>query len=174
MVVLNGGSSSGKTTVARCLQELLLPRVWLRWSIDDLVGALPGAGPDGSLIEFPDGGAVVTGPGFRRAEAAWVTGLAAMARAGAGVIVDDVFLGGSASQERLRSGLGGLQVLWVGVRCDPAVASSREAARGDRNAGMAALQAHEVHADVTYDVEVDTTAAPAMHCARILLAAVDP
>jgi chloramphenicol 3-O phosphotransferase len=90
-----------------------------------------------------------------------------------GVIVDDVFLGGSAAQERLRGGLHGLHVLWVGVHCDPAVASAREAARGDRNAGMAALQAREVHADVAYDVEVDTTTAPAMQSARTLLAAVE-
>ncbi|MGH3152740.1 MAG: phosphotransferase-like protein [Streptosporangiaceae bacterium] len=34
VIVLNGGSSSGKTVIARCLQAIL-PRPWLRLSVDD-------------------------------------------------------------------------------------------------------------------------------------------
>nr|WP_246197456.1 chloramphenicol phosphotransferase CPT family protein [Cytobacillus depressus] len=34
LIILNGGSSSGKSTIAKCLQNLL-PRPWLRFSIDD-------------------------------------------------------------------------------------------------------------------------------------------
>ena len=41
-----------------------------------------------------------------------------MARAGTGV-VDDVFLGGATSRERLRAGLRGLEVLQARLRCDP-------------------------------------------------------
>ena len=173
IVVLNGGSSSGKTSIARCLQELL-PEVWLRWSIDDFVAALPANGQhEESTIEFASDGAVAVGSGFRRAERAWVAGIAAMARAGTGVIVDDVFLSGSDSQERLRAGLHGLQVLWVGVHCDPGVAVAREASRGDRIAGMAASQAHVVHEGVVYDVEVDTSSGSPMRSARMVLAAVN-
>jgi chloramphenicol 3-O phosphotransferase len=172
IVVLNGGSSSGKTSIAGCLQELL-PEVWLRWSIDDLVDALPSGGRhDEATIEFAADGGVALGSGFRRAETAWVAGLAAMARAGIGVIVDDVFLSGSASQERLRAGLRGLHVLWVGVRCEPGVAAAREAARADRPAGMAASQAYVVHRGVGYDVEVDTTRTTPMQAARTILAAI--
>lgn len=40
VIVLNGGSSSGKSTIARCLQEIL-PAPWLRLSVDDLAEALP-------------------------------------------------------------------------------------------------------------------------------------
>jgi chloramphenicol 3-O phosphotransferase len=173
IVVVNGGSSSGKTSIARRLQELL-PEVWLRWSIDDLVAALPATGQhEEATIEFSSGGGVALGSGFRRAETVWVAGIAAMARAGTGVILDDVFLGGSASQERLRAGLHGLQVLWVGVHCDPDVATARENGRADRPAGMAAAQAHIVHQGVAYDVEVDTSSASAMQAARTILAAID-
>jgi chloramphenicol 3-O phosphotransferase len=145
VIVVNGGSSSGKTSLARCLQELL-PGMWLRWSIDDLVEALPASRADEeSVITFTSDGGVALGSDFQRAETAWTAGLAAMARAGTGVIVDDVFLSGSNSQDRLRAGLAGLQVLWVGVHCDPDVAAARETRRGNRAAGMAASQSKVVH-----------------------------
>lgn len=174
IVVVNGGSSSGKTSMARCLQQLLLPRIWLRWSIDDFVEALPASkGNEQEMIEFGSGGTVQVGPAFRKAEAAWVAGIAATAREGVGVILDDVFLGGSASQQRLSSGLSGLQPLWVGVRCDREVAAARESRRADRVAGMAAAQAQVVHRGVHYDIEVDSTAASPMACARRVLSVLE-
>src|SRR5215211_5430366 len=107
VIVLNGGSSSGKTGIARCLQAIL-PRPWIRFGVDDLLDALPpslvGAG---SGVAFGPQGEVVVGDGFREVEAAWLTGVAAMARAGTRIIVDDVFLGGAASQERVRAHLAG-------------------------------------------------------------------
>jgi chloramphenicol 3-O phosphotransferase len=100
-----------------------------------------------------------------------MAGIAAMARAGARVILDDVFLGGGESQARMRAHLDGLAVLWVGVRCDAAIAAARELARGDRTAGMAALQAEAVHRRVAYDLEVDTGHAESLDCARTIAAA---
>jgi chloramphenicol 3-O phosphotransferase len=172
IIVLNGGSSSGKTGIARCLQAVLaLP--WLRLGVDDLVNALPPSLVDSSSgISFGPQGEVTVSDGFRGVEAAWMTGVAAMARAGARVIVDEVFLGGAASQQRARALVGGLDVLWVGVRCDPAVAAGREMARGDRVAGMAAAQAEIVHRGVSYDVEVDTSRAESLDCARLIAARV--
>ena len=101
--MLNGGSSSGKTSIARCLQGLL-PGSWLKLGVDDLIEAMPGKRDQRDLITFTPDGGVSVGPGFRRLEAAWAAGMAAMARAGVGVIVDDVFLGGGSSQARLRAG----------------------------------------------------------------------
>src|SRR5277367_1122409 len=145
VIVLNGGSSSGKSAIARCLQAIL-PRPWISLSVDDLVSALPPSLTDsGSGIAFGQQGEVVVGGGFREIEAAWMAGVAAMARAGARVIFDDVFLSGAASQERVRAALEGLTVLWVGVRCAPEIATGREIARGNRAAGMAASQAETVH-----------------------------
>jgi chloramphenicol 3-O-phosphotransferase len=95
----------------------------------------------GGGIEFASDGAVIVGPEFRLLEAAWICGIAAMAGAGARVIVDEVFLGGAASQQRWKTALGPLPVLWVGVRCESTVAEGREIARGDRIIGMAAAQA---------------------------------
>ncbi|MFD9848453.1 phosphotransferase-like protein [Streptomyces parvus] len=124
VIVLNGGSSSGKSGIARCLQAEL-PTPWLA---------------------------------------------AATARAGAHVIIDDVFLGGPASREPWRKALTGLDVPWVGVRCESGVAEAREIARGDRPKGMAAAQAEKVHEGVSYDVEVDTTHMDSRACARTIAA----
>lgn len=170
MIVLNGGSSSGKSRIARRLQELL-PEPWLTIGVDTLVEAMPPRmRTSGTGIEFAADGAVHVGPEFRTLEAAWLAGVATMVRAGARVIVDEVFLGGAESQQRWRTALSGLDVRWVGVRCDSAVAAAREAARGDRVTGMAVAQAEVVHRGVTYDLEVDTTHTEALDCARAIAA----
>lgn len=170
VIVLNGGSSSGKTGIARCLQAIL-PQPWIRIGVDDLLDALPPSlMGSGTGVAFGRQGEVTLGDDFRRIEAAWMTGVAAMARAGARIIIDDVFLGGGASQERMRAHLEGLAVLWVGVRCEPAIAVGREIARGDRMIGMAASQAAVVHKGVGYDIEVDTSQTEALDCARAIAA----
>jgi chloramphenicol 3-O phosphotransferase len=172
VIVLNGGSSSGKTGIARCLQAIL-PRPWIRIGVDDLLDALPPSlMGSGSGVAFGQQGEVTLGAGFREIEAAWLSGVAAMARAGARIIVDDVFLGGGASQERVRAHLAGLEVVWVGVRCDPDIAAGRELARGDRVSGMAASQAEMVHQGVAYDLEVDTGRNESLDCARAIAARV--
>ncbi|MET3987679.1 chloramphenicol phosphotransferase CPT [Streptomyces sp. PvR034] len=168
VIVLNGGSSAGKSGIARCLQALL-PDPWLALGVDTLVEAMPAAMRDSEEgIEFAADGGVVVGAEFKAVEAAWIAGVAAMARAGARIIVDEVFLGGPDSQQRWRGALDGLEVLWVGVRCDASVAAGRELARGDRVAGMAAAQAEAVHRGVVYDLEVDTAHTEALECARII------
>ncbi|GAA1019160.1 hypothetical protein GCM10009565_02660 [Amycolatopsis albidoflavus] len=68
--------------------------------------------------------------------------------------------------------MGELRVLWVGVRCDSAVAAGREVARGDRVIGMAASQAEMVHRGMVYDLEVDTTRTESLECARTIAARV--
>ncbi|MCQ4210333.1 MULTISPECIES: chloramphenicol phosphotransferase CPT [Streptomyces] len=170
VIVLNGGSSSGKTSIARSLQALL-PDIWLTLGTDTFVDAMPAAGAD---ITFGADGSVTVGPAFRVVEAAWIAGVAAMARAGARVVVDEVFLGGAGSQAEWLKALHGLDVLWVGVRCDAAVAAEREAARGDRVAGMAEKQAESVHEGVTYDLVVDSARGDAEACARQIAARVTP
>ena len=170
--MLNGGSSSGKTGIARCLQAVL-PDPWLVFGVDTLIQAMPASSPVSATgIEFAADGEVVIGPEFRALEAAWIEGIAAMARAGARIIIDEAFLGGAASQQRWQQALDPLQVLWAGVRCASAVAAGREIARGDRVIGQAASQADVVHQGVVYDLQVDTTRTEALACARAVAARV--
>jgi chloramphenicol 3-O phosphotransferase len=172
VIVLNGGSSSGKSGIARCLQAVL-PDPWLAFGVDALIQAMPvSLQASAAGIEFAADGEVIVGPEFPMVEAAWIEGIAAMARAGARIILDEVFLGSAASQQRWKKALDTLQVLWVGVRCEPAVAAGREIARGDRVIGMAASQAEVVHQAVVYDLQVDTTQTEALECARTIAACV--
>ena len=168
VIVVNGGSSSGKSGIVRCLQSIL-PQPWLNLGVDDLVDRLPPALlGSASGISFGPGGEVLRGEDWRTLETAWTKGIAAMAGAGARIIIDDVFLDGRTSQDRLLGHLEGLEVLWAGVHCAPETAAARELARGDRAPGMAALQAETVHRGVIYDVEVDTTHTEALDCARTI------
>jgi chloramphenicol 3-O-phosphotransferase len=122
VIVLNGGSSSGKSSIARVLQDVL-PGQWLTFGTDVLAEALPGRGEDprSGLVLEPDG-AVTVKPEFRAVEEIWYQGLAVMASRGAFLILDEVFLAGGAGQRRLRALLGDLDVLWAGAHCDPLVA----------------------------------------------------
>lgn len=149
----------------------VLPVPWLAFGCDSFVDAMPARmqASDEGIVVAADG-AVNVGAEFRALEAAWMTGVVAMARAGARVVIDDVFLGGAASQQRWQRALDGLPVLWVGVRCERAVAAEREVARGDRTRGMAAAQADLVHVGLFYDLEVDTTHTESLVCARTIAA----
>lgn len=165
IIILNGASSSGKTTLAHALQDTL-PGNWLHFGIDDLVAALPSKLLAGDGIEFGSDGQVTVGVRFRELERAWMSGLAATAQTGASLIIDDVFLAERAAQQRWKDVLGDLPVLWVGVHCNAAVAKAREEQRPDRTAGMHAQQAQGVHHGVIYDLEVDTSEKDAQTLAR--------
>jgi chloramphenicol 3-O phosphotransferase len=165
VIVLNGGSSAGKSSLARALQEML-PVTWVTLSADLLIDGLPGhgEGPGSAIVFEPDGTITFTSE-YRDLEDAWYAGLAAMARNGARLILDEVLLSGGAGQRRLSKIFDRLDVLWIGVHCDPTVAADREADRSGRVPGMALAQALAVHVGVTYDVEVDTTNRSAAACA---------
>ncbi len=182
VIVLNGASSSGKTTLAAALQDIL-EGSWLVFGIDTLFAALPLAlldiHKDATIdvrprdhdlrdggIAFDADGAITVGVEFRRLEEAWLQGLAAIAGSGTRLILDEVFLDGGVSQERLRRALAGRRVAWVGVTCDVAVARQRERDRGDRVVGAFERQSTSVHDGVHYDLIVDATTHPAHELAR--------
>ena len=159
VIVPNGGSSSGKSTLAKALQ-VELAGYWLRLGVDTLIEAAPPrlfAVGDG--LDLGSDGSVTPGPAFAAVEDQWMQGVAAVAAAGGRVIVEDNFVSGPDAQRRWREALAGVPTAWVGVRCPAVVAAERERARGDRVEGMAARQAEAVHRGIDYDFEVDTSVA---------------
>ncbi|WP_197079961.1 chloramphenicol phosphotransferase CPT family protein [Mycobacterium haemophilum] len=166
VIFLHGGSSSGKTGIARCLQALL-PRPWLRTGVDVLLDTIPARlqGAEDGIRFRPDGG-IEVGAAFRQLRHAWRAGVVATVCAGAPMIIDEVFLRGCAEQLEWQQALAGLRTLWIGVQCAADVAEGRELARGDRVVGMARAQAVLVHAGVSYDLVVDTTHTEALECAQ--------
>jgi chloramphenicol 3-O phosphotransferase len=175
VIVLNGGSSSGKSSIAICLQTRLAG-VWLRLGIDDLIRAVSHGPSDPSAagtLDFKPDGSIAVEPAFRAAQASWYEGLATIARAGTGVILDEVFLDAGDSQATLQKALRGLDVVWVAVRCDSEIAEARELQRGDRARGLAKYQAERVHAGVTYDIAVDTSDTSPEACAISIIATLE-
>jgi len=163
--VLNGGSSSGKTTLARSLQEVL-SGYWLRLGVDTLIDAAPPRLLSvGEGLQLGPDGSVTPGPAFAEMEGKWMSGIAAMAAAGAQLIIEDNFVSGPSAQQRWRAALGAVPSAWIGVRSPAAVAAERERARPERATGMAAKQAELVHLGIEYDLEVDTSLASAAQLA---------
>jgi chloramphenicol 3-O phosphotransferase len=176
VVILNGTSSSGKSTLAERFRDerAELGDCWLVVALDDYIGKLPnewffGDGHDGPFsvdgLRFESSAAgleVRVGELGRRLFAAYRRTAALLAREGFNVLVDDV----SFDKEAVRDwheALAGLRVTWVAVRCDPDVAEAREQARGDRVRGLARGLSSVVHRYATYDYELDTSSADVDH-----------
>jgi chloramphenicol 3-O phosphotransferase len=171
VIVLNGGSSAGKSSLAAELKQRL-DGPWLSLGIDDLIRALsfgPNDTSAGGTMTFLPGGAIEIDPKFYPAQSAWYAGLAAMAREGVGLIIDEVFLSGGQGQDELRKALVGLRVVWVGVQCEADVAEGRERDREDRTLGLARDQANRVHLGATYDVLVDMSKTATSRCADAVM-----
>ena len=168
VLVFNGGSSSGKSSLTLALQ-LVLPGVWLRFSVDTLVDACPPSLLSTDGLDLAQDGSVHVAAGFTAVEEHWMAGLARMAELGANLLIEDGFVSGPAAQQRWRDALADLPTGWVGVRCDPATAARRESLRGDRITGMAQQQAEAVHLGIDYDLDVDSTdRAPAALAVEVL------
>lgn len=154
-ILLNGGSSSGKSTIGRALQSEL-EGDWLLTGIDVLIWMLPVEltwSPAG--ISVADG-EIHRGPAFLRAYEGFQHSVAALCRAGRNVVVDDVLTDGVVGQDRWKASMVGIDAVWVGVRCEAGLAAARESERGDRPPGIAGHYADRVHVGVDYDIEVDT------------------
>jgi chloramphenicol 3-O phosphotransferase len=153
VILLNGASSSGKSTLAKALQRAL-DEPFLHVSSDQFIAT-------GMLPERRDD----TGPFAWWAEmrprffAGFHRCLPALAETGNDLIIEHVieFPAWRAQLARL---LAHLDVFLVGVHCDPEELDRRERSRGDRRIGegRSHLEDDQIHTFGPYDLEVDTTA----------------
>jgi len=155
VIILNGGSSAGKTTLGRGLQSALSD-TWLLLGIDLFIWMLPTRMINDAKGLTVHEGVIVRGDLFMSIYAGFQSAVATVARSGVNVLLDDLTLDGIADQQRWGDAFQGLDVLWVGVRCAPGIAAKRESRRQSRLPGIARHQAESVHDGVRYDVEVDT------------------
>jgi chloramphenicol 3-O phosphotransferase len=179
IVILNGEPRSGKTSIARAMQQVAA-QPWLNLGVDAAMGWLPdrlhpglGLRPGGERPDLED--AVVS------LSRALFDAIAAHARQGLNVVADAGLHEGYSQPlpivgdcaRRLR----GLPVLFVGVRCAPDVIWQRRAQTWDQHresADQSLLEAvarwpEAVHA-FAYDLEVDTTESSPADCAEHVLA----
>lgn len=148
IVLLNGVSSAGKSSIARQLL-IDLGRPFFHMGVD-MIGAMR------SQVRTHELDPIALAGVLRRTRAGFHRAVAAMALAGNDIVMDHVL----SEPWRLRDCLAimtGIDVVFVGVHCSLDELRRREQGRGDRPVGTAASQIEQVHAHTIYDLEVDTS-----------------
>jgi chloramphenicol 3-O phosphotransferase len=167
VVFLNGTSSSGKTTIAKALQEKLT-EPYMYVSVDDFFHMYP----EKYLNPTNQNEAII----LARLIPAVVSGLhrsvASLAQSGNNILVDHVLQENGWLNECVENWKG-LDILFVGVKCPLEIAEQREKERGDRNIGTARYQFERVHAHGLYDIEVDTSVLNVDECATRIMALIN-
>ena len=174
LILLNGSSSAGKTSICKVLQEIL-PEGYLHFSVDDVFPWTPprwhGSDEGFRFTPLSNGELpLALGPEARRVLRAWRRMVRAALDAGVRAVLDDVFLDAEARPDWAET-LAGRDVFLVGVRCGLAELQRREKSRGDRGVGQALSQHERVHGYGPYDFEVDTTSTSPSACAAAVAAA---
>ena len=153
IILLNGASSSGKSTVAAALRAGL-DEPFLHVSSDQFVaaGMLPPRREDGGPFDWWHQVRPRFFAGFHRC-------LPALAAAGNDLIVEHI-IEFPAWRHDLAILLADLDVFLIGVHCDLDELDRRERVRGDRRIGEGRthVQVDGIHTFGPYDLDVDTTA----------------
>lgn len=173
VVLLHGTSSSGKTTLARAVQTLS-DDPWIRLGIDVFWNAIDERwmehGPRAAEgFEWAENARIVPGPVGQRLAAGMRAAVAASARAGNDLLVDDVFID-SEWLDAWRHELSDLEWFLVGVVAPLEVLEERERVRGNRIAGEARAQLDVIHDGIEYDLVVDSARQSPQECAEAILA----
>jgi chloramphenicol 3-O phosphotransferase len=149
IILINGPSSAGKSTLAQVLQERLEDPFW-HISIDHLRDAkmLPLDRIRSGEFRWADVRPAFF-EGFRRC-------LPALAGAGNDLIVEHI-VETEAALSRLVELLAPFDVFFVGLHCPLPELERREAARGDRKVGEARTDFGIVHEFAAYDLDLDST-----------------
>ena len=150
IIFLTGASSSGKTSMARSIQEAM-PTPFLHVASDHLAEMVPARRTD----HGPFAWWTTVRPRFFDA---FHRCLPAMTEAGNDLIVDHLIEFGF-WRNQLRELLTGLDVFLIGVHCDLDEIDRRERERGDRmtGEGRGHIEIDRIHDLGPYDHEIDTT-----------------
>ena len=178
IVILNGAPRSGKSTIARAMQESL-PGSWLNLGVDGQTAALPAALRPGIGLR-PGGERPDLEPVVVRLYQALYDTIAAYARAGFDVVADlghhDAYSTPLGILPRSARQLAGLDALVVGVRCPIEVIMARRNAdpqNGFYAAGPGIPEPvqrwqNAVHQPGIYDLEVDTASTTPQDCVEAI------
>ncbi len=187
VIVLNGASCAGKSTLARAIQEEAA-KPFIVVSLDQFRDSLPNrlrglnskVGEPGhkglNIVPINVNGEVVTDIQFGEYGRTVLRGMrrsvALLAREGVNVIVDDLILDRSSCRDYVEAFVD-LDVLFVAVQCDLSEMIRREQTREGRFPGTVKSTLAKVHLHLTYDLEVDTTSTLPKTLARRTLEKLD-
>ncbi len=191
VILVNGSSSAGKTTLCRALQsEILQP--YLVVGFDDFIfmsapryyrgtdtgrqterDAFTALGVEMAITSPPGApprAVARFGPVFRRILDTMAPTVRTLVDGGNKVIFDHVLHDEAMHQSCLKA-FAGLDVFKVGVTCALDILEARELARGDRVLGRARGLVELVHGFWSYDLTVDTGTMDSQGCVTGILAA---
>lgn len=172
IIYINGPSSSGKTTLSKALQHAL-EYPFLHVSLDRVIGMMPerinnwegGEAPLGfSWKQSVDAMGhpiheIQTGPFARKMAHTFIEIVLTLAKMGHYIIIDDVSLG-KEQVDLWKEALINYEVLWIGINAPLNILENREKERNNRILGSARGQYFQVHQNVVYDLEFDTSKEP--------------
>jgi chloramphenicol 3-O phosphotransferase len=158
LVLLNGPSSSGKTTLSQAVAARL-STPWLVLPVDLFHQIRTRPDADLTPRQWNDV--------LRRTRAAYHRALTGAVTSGCDVLADHVLNEPWRLDDLLRLTVG-LDVLLVHVTCSTAELKRRETARGDRDPGAALIQQRLVFQHGDCDLTVDTTYGPDEPAAALL------
>lgn len=170
VIILNGPSASGKSSIQKELQNLMMPNLWIKLGIDSLFDApMPDITPENMHIwqsQNPirwvetttdqSGESVITLHTGEQGESVAYgmnSAIAGYAHAGCSVIVDYIAYKKEWLDD-LKAKLKDVPVYWVKVAIPLQVLEERETARGTSPKGHARSHYDFVYWDIPYDLEV--------------------
>ncbi|RXT43561.1 chloramphenicol phosphotransferase [Bosea sp. Tri-44] len=162
IILLNGASSSGKSSLARAVQARIEEPFW-HISIDHLrdAGVLPTARIRSGEFQWATMRDAFF-EGFEQSVLAYV-------HCGNNLIVEHI-MENRDWLLRLVHLLAEQDVFFVGLHCDLAELERREIARGDRKVGDARRYYHQIHSYCLYDAELDSASRPEVNADRLIAA----
>jgi chloramphenicol 3-O phosphotransferase len=164
IILLNGASSSGKTSIVKALQHIL-EEPYVDAGLDKFLWMLPARYLERPLWDEVLGLADRAGPLGHQLVSGMHQAIAALSLAGNNVIADHVLVEPDWLRQCIRL-FSPLPAFFVGVRCPLEVLEQREQARRNRTWGQARVQYDLVHAHGIYDLDVDTSISSPEECAR--------
>ncbi len=167
IILINGASSSGKTSILRTLQNLL-EEPYLEAVIDKFIWMRPQRYSDRPLWNEVLGLADRAGAAGHTLTRGMHRAIAALSKAGCNVIADYVLVEPAWAKE-CADLFADLPAFLIGVQCPLEVLEQRERSRKNRTLGQAKMQYPIIHKYVVYDLEVDTSVLSPEECARAIV-----
>lgn len=166
IIIINGTSSSGKTSIVRALQDIM-EEPYVEAGIDKFIWMLPHRYLDRPLWDDVLGLANQAGELGHQLVMGMHQTAEVLSHIGMNVIVDHVLVEDIWWQDCVER-FSELPVYLIGIRCPLETLEEREKARKNRTLGQARLQFDIVHGKGIYDLQVDTSILSVKECALLI------